>query len=158
MIDDVIRYLQTSGVGFRVASYPSPEPQPRVARRFAPGTQLVDSQVILVDGSPALACKRCGLAMNLKALAAETGSVVLESSTADLRDGYRGVSPPLPPLGGVFGIPLFVDERVAQAATLAFQAFSENDYVELSYEDFALLERPRVASFTTSGELPPHAP
>jgi hypothetical protein len=35
-----------------------------------------------------------------------------------------------------------------------FLAFSPGDWVEIPYDDFARLERPRIASFAIGGELP----
>jgi Ala-tRNA(Pro) deacylase len=155
MIDDVVRYLRKAGVPFRVFSYAAPEPQPTVAHRLPPGAQLVDARVVLVDGKPALVCTLSGEPMNLAAFARQTGATAIESSVAELGDEHRDEPGPLPPLGGVFGVPLFVDERVSHAATLAFRAFAANDYVEILYEDFARLERPKVAAFASAGELPP---
>jgi Ala-tRNA(Pro) deacylase len=155
MIDAVVRYLQKAGIAFRVTSYPTPEPLPPVAVRFAPGTQLVDVLVVLVDGNPALACIPTGEPLNVAAFSTQTGATVMEVTSDELRDEYRGAAGPIPPLGGVFGVPLFVDERVREAPRLAFRAFSENDYVELSYDDLALVEHPRVAAFAR-GELPAH--
>jgi prolyl-tRNA editing enzyme YbaK/EbsC (Cys-tRNA(Pro) deacylase) len=155
MIDAIVRYLRKAGIPFRVTSYPTPEPLPPVAVRFAPGTQLVDVHVVLVDGSPALACMPTGEPLNIAAFATQTGATVVEVSSDELRDEYRGAAGPIPPLGGVFGVPLFVDERVLEAPRVAFRAFSENDYVELSYDDLALVEHPRIAAFAR-GELPPH--
>jgi len=157
MIEAVVRYLRQAGVSFRMTSYPGPEPRPQVAHRFTPGTQLVDAHVVLVDGAPALACTPCDVPIDLAAFATETGAMVLESSSAELPDEYRGAPGPLPPLGGVFGVPLFIDERILQAPRLGFRAFAPNDYVELGYDDFALVERPRVVAFAR-GELPPHPP
>jgi prolyl-tRNA editing enzyme YbaK/EbsC (Cys-tRNA(Pro) deacylase) len=156
-IDEVVRYLRHAGVPFRVTSCPSPEPEPSVAIKFAPGTELVDVHVMLVDGSPALACARAGAPVNCAALAVSTGATVIESTAADLPERYRDVAGPLPPLGGVFGVPLFVDEQLLDAAKLVFRAFDRNDFVELLYDDLALVERPRVAAFAR-GELPEHAP
>jgi prolyl-tRNA editing enzyme YbaK/EbsC (Cys-tRNA(Pro) deacylase) len=156
MIEAIVRYLRGSGVPFRMTSYPMPEPEPPVAHRFVAGARLVDVHVVLVDGRPALVCIPAGAHVDLAALANETGAAVLETTSAELRDEYRGAPEPLPPLGGVFGVPLFVDEQVLQAPVVAFRAFSSNDYVELSYDDLALLERPRVAAFALWGELPAH--
>lgn len=155
MIDDIVRYLRKANVPFRAFSYASPEPRPAVAHPLSPGAQLVDTHVVLVDGKPAIVCIQSGESLNLAALAHQTGATAIESSTAELRDEHRDAPEPLPPLGGVFGVPLFVDERVAQSATLTFRAFNTNDYVEVLYEDFARLERPRVAAFAKAGELPP---
>jgi prolyl-tRNA editing enzyme YbaK/EbsC (Cys-tRNA(Pro) deacylase) len=155
MIDEVVRYLRRAGIPFRATSYPSPEPEPAVAFKFPPGAQLVDVHVVLVDGSPALAVARAGATLNYAAFARTTGATVTDSSSDDLPAPYRGTAGPLPPLGGVFGLPLFVDEQLLEAARLVFRAFDRNDYVELLYEDLALVERPRVASFAR-GELPEH--
>jgi prolyl-tRNA editing enzyme YbaK/EbsC (Cys-tRNA(Pro) deacylase) len=126
-----------------------------VAHRFAPGAQLVDVHVVLVDGSPALACTPFGAPINFAAFSAETGTAVIEATPDELYDEYRGAPEPLPPLGGVFGVPLFVDEQILEAPLVAFRAFSPYDFFELSYDDLALLERPRVAGFARWGELPP---
>jgi hypothetical protein len=155
MIDAVVRYLRAAGVPFRITSYPSPEPEPQVALRLAPGTLLVDVHVILVGGSPALACTPHGLPLNFAAFAMNTGTTVMEATPAELPPQYRGAIEPLPALGGVFGVPLFVDEQVLEASRVAFRAFGTNDYVELAYDDFALVERPRIAAFAL-GELPQH--
>ena len=154
MIDAVVRYLRQRRA-LRALSYAAPEPQPVVAHRLPPGAQLVVAHVVLVDGKPAIACIQPGETLNLAAIALETGALATESSAAELGDEYRDAAAPLPPLGGVFGVPLFVDERVAQAALLMFRAFDANDYVEVLYEDFARLERPRVAAFASAGALCP---
>jgi prolyl-tRNA editing enzyme YbaK/EbsC (Cys-tRNA(Pro) deacylase) len=153
MIEDVVRYLRQAGVPFRVTSYRSPEPQPTVAVKFAPGAQLVDVHVVLVDGRPALACAPAGATLNYAAFALTTGATVIETNAAQLPEQYRGTVGPLPALGGVFGVPLFIDEQLLAAPRLVFRAFDRNDYVELLYEDLALVEQPRVAAFAR-GELP----
>lgn len=157
MIDDVVRYLRRARVPFRAISYAvAPEAQPFVAHRLPPGAQLVDAHVVLVDGRPAIACIQSGEMVNLAAMTEETGGTVTEGNPAEILGEPGGGAPELlPPLGGVFGVPLFVDERVARAPLLAFRVFDANDYVEVLYEDFARLERPRVAAFADAGELTP---
>jgi prolyl-tRNA editing enzyme YbaK/EbsC (Cys-tRNA(Pro) deacylase) len=155
MIDVVVRYLRKAGVPFRLTSYPSPEPQPAVAHPLQPGTQLVDVHVVLVDGLPALACTPHGLPLDLAAFGAQTGTTAFEASPAQLPESYRDSSEPLPALGGVFGVPLFVDEQILDADRVAFRAFGANDYVEMAYDDFALIECPRIVAFAHE-ELPPH--
>jgi hypothetical protein len=155
MIDVVVRYLRKAGVPFRLTSYPSPEPQPAVAHPLQPGTQLVDVHVVLVDGLPALACTPHGLPMDMAAFASQTGTTAFEVSAQELPESHRSSPEPLPALGGVFGVPLFVDEQILDADRVAFRAFGANDYVEMSYDDFALIECPRIVSFAHE-ELPPH--
>jgi prolyl-tRNA editing enzyme YbaK/EbsC (Cys-tRNA(Pro) deacylase) len=158
MIDSVVHYLHEAGIPFRLTSYPAPEPLPVVAYRPMPTAQLVETHVVLVDGRPALACTVCGEAVSLPALATETGGVVVDSDAEGLSGEYHGAAGPIPPLGRLVGVPLFVDVRVAELPNVAFRAFGPNDYLEISYDDLALVERPRVAAFGEAGELPPHQP
>jgi hypothetical protein len=156
MIDAVVSYLHEAGVPFRLTSYPAPEAQPLVAHRLPPTAQMVEAHVILMDGEPALACTRRGEAPSLAALATQTGALVLETTPADLPFDPRPGRGLVPPLGRLFGVPLFVDIRVSEAPIVAFRAFGENDYLELSYDDLALVERPRVGAFAEFAELPAH--
>jgi hypothetical protein len=158
MIGAVVHYLHEAGVPFRLTSYPAPEPLPPVAHRLPPRSRLIEARVVLIDGRPALAGTIAGETINVSALATETGGLVVESSSKDLSGDYQGATEPVPPLGRLLGVPLFVDTRVSEAPVVAFRAFGPNDYIEISYEDFALVERPRVAAFGEAGELPPHRP
>lgn len=158
MIDAVVHYLHEAGIPFRLTSYPAPEPLPQVAHRLPPSAQLVETRVVLVDGRPALACTICGELVSLPALATETGGVVVDSDTEELTGDYHSAAGPIPPLGGLIGVPLFVDVRVAELPNVAFRAFGPNDYLEISYDDLALVEHPLVAAFGEAGELPPHQP
>jgi prolyl-tRNA editing enzyme YbaK/EbsC (Cys-tRNA(Pro) deacylase) len=156
MLDAVVHYLHEAGVPFRLTSYPAPEPEPAVAYRPPPRVQLIDTRLVLIDDRPALAVTIGGETVSMAALATETGALVIESSSESLGGDYRGTAGPVPPLGRLLGVPLFVDVRVAEAPMLAFRAFGPNDYLEIAYDDFALVEQPRVAAFGEAGELPPH--
>jgi hypothetical protein len=147
MIERVVRYLCDAGVPFRLTVYPTPEPQPEIAYPLAPGSQIVEARVVLVDGSPAMACTPHGLPVDM---------VALEATSAELRDEFRNASEPLPPLGGLFGTPLFIDDQVATATRVVFRAFAPGAFFDMLYDDLALVERPRVASFAHGGELPPY--
>ena len=155
MIERVVRYLEEANIPFRLAVYPMPEPSPSVAYPVKPDLLFVDARVVLVNGSPAVACATAGVPMNLGKLGSALGATVLEASAAELHDGFRGVPEPVPPLGGLFAVPLFVDEDVADVPRFVFRAFSPGSYVELAYEDFARIERPRLVSFAQAGALPP---
>jgi hypothetical protein len=56
----------------------------------------------------------------------------------------------------LLGVPLFVDESLRDAVWLVFRAFGPSDFVEMTYEDFAGLEQPRIVPFAGGGALPPH--
>jgi len=154
MLDHVVKYLRSHDVPFRLFSYPSPEPLPAVAYRLPPGGVMLETHVLLVAGRPAIACMTRGARLSLPRLKAELGADVLEGTAEDLPPPYTGVAGPTPPLGGALGVLTIIDEAVAAASAVAFEAFASCDIVEIPYDEFARHERPRIASFAVVGELP----
>lgn len=154
MLDHVVKYLRSHGVPFRLVSHPSPEPLPAVAYRLPPGGVVLETHVLLVAGRPAIACTPRGSRLSLPRLKAELGADVLEGTAEDLPPPYTGAPGPKPPLGGALGVLTLIDEAVSAASAVAFEAFDASDVVEIPYDEFARLERPRIASFADSGELP----
>lgn len=154
MIDRVVRYLRSQGVPFRLSSYPAPEALPEVAHRLPPGGLRVVTHVLLVGGRPAIACMARGAQLNLPRLTHELGTTVLEGSAEDLPPPYTNVAGPIPPFGAEIGTLTIVDEAVTLAASIGFDTFSSTDIMDIVYDDFSRLERPRVASFAIDGELP----
>jgi len=118
----------------------------------------VETRIVLVDGRLALACAAEGASLETTRLARALGAHVVTSGADELPDEFRGAPGPIPPTGGLFGVPLFVDDEVPKHGLIVFRAFAAHDYVELSYDDFARIERPRVTSFATWGELPAYSP
>jgi hypothetical protein len=154
MLDLVVHYLRTHGVPFRLYSQPSPEPLPEVAHPVPPGGLLVETQVLVVGGQAAVAVMPRGAKLSLPRARQELGADVIDGTPADLPPPFCGASEHVPAVGGAMGVLTIVDERVAISSAVVFQAFSPCDCFELPYDDFARLERPRVASFAIGGELP----
>lgn len=153
MIEEVVRYLHGAHVPFRLASYPSEEPEPHAAHRLAADAMLVDTSIFLIDGRPAIVCVPSGEQPSPAAIGAALGGLALEGSTADLADELRYATEPVPPLGQMFGVPLVLDERVAGSSVLVFRVFGESDFIEVPYADFARLEQPRLAPLASAGAL-----
>ena len=155
MIENIVRYLHSARVPFRLSSYPSQEAEPKAAHPLPPHAALVASQILTVDGRAVLVGFPAGERVDLDAVGSTLGGVALEGSTADLPDELRYARGWVPPFGQLYGLPVVLDERLTRAAVLAFQPFGESDYLEIPYEDYARLEQPRIASFASFGELGP---
>jgi len=52
-----------------------------------------------------------------------------------------------PPFGGLYRVPVVVDSRLADAASIILRAGSHRETLEMAYSDFMSLEKPRVGSF-----------
>ncbi len=55
----------------------------------------------------------------------------------------------MPPFGNLYGMDVYVSPALAAAQWIAFNAGSHTEVIQMAYEDFARLVKPRVASFTT---------
>lgn len=53
----------------------------------------------------------------------------------------------MPPFGNLYGLEVYVDEELAQHATITFQAGNHQELVTMGYADFARLVQPKVAEF-----------
>lgn len=58
----------------------------------------------------------------------------------------------MPPFGNLYGIPVFVDERLAADEEIVFQAGSHTQTVRLRFGDFARLVRPTVGDYALTRE------
>jgi prolyl-tRNA editing enzyme YbaK/EbsC (Cys-tRNA(Pro) deacylase) len=116
---------------------------------------VVDTWILVIDGRLSMACIPSGERMDLLGLRANLGAELVTEATVDeFVTAFGGASLPAPPLGRLFGLPLLVDASVANADVISFAAFAPYDFVEIVYDDFARVERPRVADFIRAGELP----
>lgn len=158
MIERVVQYLRSHGVPFRLSSHPSPEAAPAVAHHLPPGGLFVETHVLLVGDRVAIACTVRGARVSTPGLEHELGAPIALGTADDLPEPFQGASGPVPPLGGAIGALTILDERVSQASVLAFEAFSSCDVFDIPYDDFARVERPRIASVAIGGELPAAEP
>lgn len=53
----------------------------------------------------------------------------------------------MPPLGVLFGLPVFVDERLAREEFICFNACTHRDSIHMSFTDFARVTRPILLRF-----------
>ncbi len=53
----------------------------------------------------------------------------------------------MPPLGNLFGLPVYVDSRVAGEETIAFNAGTHRDVVLMRFKDFQNLVKPEIVHF-----------
>jgi len=153
MLGTIVNYLHGARIPFRLASYPSEESLPLAAHRLPPGGLLVDARLFLVSGGALLIAFPASEVVDLAAISSRLGGVVVPGTNDALPSEFRHVVGPIPPLGQLFGLPLVLDQRIPQSEVVVFRAFAASDYFEIPYDDYARLEQPRLASFSSAGEL-----
>ncbi len=145
--EKLVAYLREQGVPFT-------QQQHRVAytaQEVAASEQLpseIVAKVVMVFAGPEMlmlvlpASRRADLVKVAAAVGATNAWLADEHELAEVfPDCELGA---MPPFGNLYGIPVYVDERLAQDEYIVFQAGTHTDTIGLAYADYARLVNPRV--------------
>jgi Ala-tRNA(Pro) deacylase len=62
----------------------------------------------------------------------------------------------IPPIGELFGVPLWVDDSLGREAETVFSAGTHRETVHLAYRDFVRLAKPTFGAFSTRAAVKSH--
>jgi Ala-tRNA(Pro) deacylase len=116
------------------------------------GQEMAKTVIVKIDDQMAMAVLPASSHVDLSVLKAVTGAnVVALASEAEFRGRFPGCETgAMPPLGNLYGMPVFVEESLTWVKEIAFNAGNHNELIQLSYDDFARLVKPKVISFSTA--------
>lgn len=124
------------------------------SQRFAqalhvPGTRVAKSVIVDADGNTWMAVLPASARLDEKKLAAALDAkkvtVLPESKLSEcFPDCELGAEPPF---GHLYHLPVVVDAALASEKSVVVPAGSHEDSLELSFDDYARMEQPRVADF-----------
>lgn len=119
------------------------------ATSHIPGQELAKTVILRIDDDFAMAVLPASHQVDLSALKAATGAsevrLATETEFMDLfPDCELGA---MPPFGNLYDMAVYVDETLEKDDTIAFNACSHKQLVQLAYDDFEHLVRPTVLRF-----------
>jgi Ala-tRNA(Pro) deacylase len=119
------------------------------ASAHVPGELLAKTVIVKVDGKLAMAVLRATDIIDMNRLEEVTDARNLELAQ---ENEFRGLFPDceigaMPPFGNLYGIPVFVEERLSKDKEIAFNAGSHAELIRLAYEDFNRLVKPATGTF-----------
>lgn len=148
---NVKEFFDNQGIDYEIIFHrPSDTAQATASASHIPAGKLAKTVIAMVDGDMHMVVVLATQRLDLMALKAAAGarSVVL-ACEADFRDHFPGCEPgAMPPLGNLYGLPVWVDQEVAVNPQIVFNAGSHTELVRLAYTDFARLVSPRVLPLT----------
>ena len=151
MIPNAIsKYLEQHNARYSVLSHTTAyTAQEEAAAAHVPGREWAKTVVCFADGQPILAVLPAPFAVDLHRLrrTAHARSIRLarEHEFATL---YQDCEPgAMPPLGPLYGQPVFVDKRLTTDPEVSFSAGSHHDAIRMPYREFERLAKPTVAEF-----------
>jgi Ala-tRNA(Pro) deacylase len=80
----------------------------------------------------------------------KVAKAVGEAVSLDTEQEFKSLFPDcatgaMPPFGHLYGLPTYVDKRLAQEDYIVFEAGTHTDAIKISYRDYERIVKPRVA-------------
>jgi Ala-tRNA(Pro) deacylase len=115
-----------------------------------PGKEFAKTVVLNADGRTILAVLPADHVINLEILKTHVGCAELRLATErEFAEQFPLCEPgAMPPLGKLFGMPLYCDSALAKQAEIEFNAGTHTDTVRMTYASFAKLENPLTLGFS----------
>ena len=150
--DELKQYLDRNGVHYSlIAHEPRYTAQEVAGVAHVPGKQMAKTVIVKVDGRLAMvvlpASDRVVFDMLREAL--DAGAVEL-AGEREFMDAFPGCERgAMPPLGNLYGLPVYVADDLAEDDEIAFNAGSFTELIRMRYRDFDRLVQPAVLHFST---------
>ncbi len=86
--------------------------------------------------------------VDLDKLSAVIGKPVRLATEQEFSSRFPDCEPgAMPPFGSLYGLPVYMDDSLAEDKGVVFNAGTHHDAINLRYEDFVRLAKPRICSF-----------
>ena len=110
------------------------------------GKDMAKTVVVKVDGQLAMAVVPASQKVDLARLRDASGAKTVEVATEqEFRDAFPGCDVgAMPPFGHLYGMNVFVDQKLAADEEISFNAGSHTELIRLSYPDFERLAKPKL--------------
>lgn len=160
VLDRICRLFRSCGVPFTVRHVPPDDVVERILRAPLDSGQVrVTVQLGFVDGrlSMLVIPEGCDVDAGLLrcALSAEPLSKAAQAELAGaFPDCDAGA---IPPVGTLWKMPVYLDESILEAKTIAFYAGTFSDIISVNVDDYIRVVRPKVVALSTVRSSAPGA-
>ena len=125
---------------------PAHTAQEIAASAHIPGRELAKTVMVKLDGEMAMAVLPASFQIDFDLLKEATGAKTTDLATeAEFSGLFPGCETgAMPPFGNLYGVRVFVAERLTRDEEIAFCAGSHSELIKMRYDDFERLTRPTV--------------
>ncbi len=114
-----------------------------------PGQELAKTVIVKLDDQFVMAVLPATRRVDLTALRVASGA---KSAALASEREFRDMFPDcevgaMPPFGNLFGMPVFVEETLAEDKEIAFNAGTHRELIRMAFEDFRRLVKPTILNF-----------
>lgn len=151
LMNKLLNYLDQNNVEYSVGQHPIAYTAQEIAAcAHVSGKEFAKTVIVKIRGHLAMMVLPANYHIDFKRLtdALGTGEVYLVPEE-DFCDAFPDCEEgAMPPLGNLYGLPVFVSKSLAEDNRITFNAGTHTDIITMDYEDFEWMTKPRVLSFT----------
>jgi Ala-tRNA(Pro) deacylase len=146
------QYLRQEGARFERHSHPVAYTAQAVAEaEHVSGKEVAKVVMVKADGEMAMLVLPAHLHVNLTKVAEALGAKEVRLAR---EDEFEALFPDcetgaMPPFGNLYGIPTYVDAKLAEDEEIVFQSGTHTETVWMRYEEYARLAQSRVADISS---------
>jgi Ala-tRNA(Pro) deacylase len=147
-------FLDSHHVRYVVISHsPAFTAQEIAASAHISGKELAKTVMVRIDGKMAMAVLPASSKVDFDRVKAAAGAKRVElAGEEEFQDTFPGCEVgAMPPFGNLYGLDVYVSDRLAEDDEIAFNAGSHSELIRLAYTDFEKLVAPKVARITYGG-------
>ncbi|HKJ02993.1 MAG TPA: YbaK/EbsC family protein [Longimicrobiales bacterium] len=151
-VDRLKKFLEENDVKFLTVKHsPAFTAQEVAALAHVPGKELAKTVMVKLDGRLAMVVLPAPDHVSVKRLKEFSGAEdVVLASEEDFADIFpRCEVGAMPPFGNLWGMDVFVEQRLREDEDIAFNAGTHTELVRMSYADFERLVKPAIGHLST---------
>lgn len=145
------QFLDDRNVRYVVITHsPAYTAQEIAAAAHLPGRELAKSVVVHLDGEPAMAVLPATRQVDFDKLRRAAGA---KQASLASEDEFEKMFPgcelgAMPPFGNLYDLPTYADDSLTKDQTIAFNAGTHSELIQLTFDDYRKLAEPRVAAIS----------
>jgi Ala-tRNA(Pro) deacylase len=147
-------HLESARVSYAAVTHvPARSAQYAAAVLHVSGKEVAKTVALRSGKQVLLAVLPASYHVNLGKLAAAVGAPVELLSERECYKLFPDCQPgAIPPFGELYGLPVYLDEALAEDPEITFGAGTLSDCIRMGNADFVHLAKPRICSFADKGE------
>jgi Ala-tRNA(Pro) deacylase len=119
------------------------------ASAHIPGKELAKTVIVKIDGKFAMAVLPASYSANFDLLKRTVGADNIKLAT---ESEFKDIFPDsdigaMPPFGNLYGLDVYVAEKLAEDDEIAFNACSHTELIKMAFQDYVKLVKPKVIKF-----------
>lgn len=140
-------YLDQQNVPYHVVPHShSYTAQETAASVHIPGRRLAKTVIVKLDGVPAMAVLPADHKLDIGLLKDASGA---RKAVLATEDEFSNLFPncelgAMPPFGNLYGMDVYIEDSMRDNETIAFNAGTHTEVIEIAYSDFERLVQPKV--------------